>query len=219
MEPLTTLTSVVIPLLLDNVNTDAIIPAAYMRSLTTDPAIGLFAGWRYLPDGSPDPAFVLNDSRFSKGRILLAGENFGCGSSRENAVWALAGYGIRCVIAKGFSDIFRENAFKNGVLPVALAAPIQAQLATLALQGALKLTVDVAHKRLVLASETISFELDPRRQAALLSGADEIAETLQMSASIDAFRAAHRLHAPWLYAPMAQTANASLNQDQKSPPT
>jgi 3-isopropylmalate/(R)-2-methylmalate dehydratase small subunit len=210
MEPLTTLTSVVIPLLLDDVNTDAIIPAAYMRSLKTDPATGLFAGWRYLPDGSPDAAFVLNDKRYSQGRILLAGENFGCGSSRENAVWALAGHGIRCVIAKGFSDIFRENAYKNGVLPIVLAAPIQAQLATLATQNPLTLTVDVAQKKLMFDAQTLSFELDPRRQAALLSGADEIAETLQKSASIDAFRAAHRQRAPWLYAPMDQAAKASL---------
>lgn len=210
MEPLTTLTSVVIPLLLDNVNTDAIIPASYMRSLTTDPATGLFAGWRYLPDGSPDPAFVLNDKRFSQGRILLAGENFGCGSSRENAVWALAGHGIRCVIAKGFSDIFRENAYKNGLLPVVLSAPNQAQLATLATQSPLTLTVDVAQKKLVFVSEKIGFELDPRRQAALLSGADEIAETLQNSASIDAFRTAHCQRAPWLYPPLAKAASSPL---------
>jgi 3-isopropylmalate/(R)-2-methylmalate dehydratase small subunit len=208
MEPLITFTSVVIPLLLDNVNTDAIIPAAYMRSLTTDPATGLFAGWRYLPDGSPDPAFVLNDKRYVHGSILLAGENFGCGSSRENAVWALSGNGIRCVIAKGFSDIFRENAFKNGVLPVELAAPIQARLATFATQSPLSLTVDVAQKKLMFASETIDFELDPRRQAALLSGADEIAETLQKSASIEAFRVAHRQRAPWLYSPIDQAVNA-----------
>jgi 3-isopropylmalate/(R)-2-methylmalate dehydratase small subunit len=210
MEPLTTLTSVVIPLLLDDVNTDAIIPAAYMRSLTTDPATGLFAGWRYMPDGSPNPAFVLNDKRYDQGRILLAGENFGCGSSRENAVWALAGNGIRCVIAKGFSDIFRENAYKNGVLPVVLAAPVQAELAALATQRPLTLTVDVAEKKLIFASQAISFELDPRRQVALLSGADEIAETLQKAVLIDAFRMAHRQRAPWLYAPMAQTTNTSL---------
>jgi 3-isopropylmalate/(R)-2-methylmalate dehydratase small subunit len=198
MEPLTTLTSVVIPLLLDDVNTDAIIPASYMRSLTTDPASGLFAGWRYLPDGSLNPAFVLNDKRY------------GCGSSRENAVWALAGNGIRCVIAKGFSDIFRENAYKNGVLPVVLAAPVQAQLASMATQSPLTLTVDVTEKKLMFASQMISFELDSRRQVALLSGADEIAETLQMAASIDAFRVAHRQRAPWLYAPNARTTNTSL---------
>ena len=210
MEPLTTLTSVVIPLLLDDVNTDAIIPASYMRSLTTDPASGLFAGWRYLPDGSLNPAFVLNDKRYVQGRILLAGENFGCGSSRENAVWALAGNGIRCVIAKGFSDIFRENAYKNGVLPVVLAAPVQAQLASMATQSPLTLTVDVTEKKLMFASQMISFELDSRRQVALLSGADEIAETLQMAATIDEFRVAHRQRAPWLYAPNARTTNTSL---------
>lgn len=203
MKPLTTLTSPVIPLLLDNVNTDAIIPAAYLRSLTIDPASGLFAGSRYLSDGSPNPEFVLNDPRFSKAQILLAGENFGCGSSRENAVWALAGYGIRCVIAKGFSDIFRENAYKNGVLPVALSVTVQEWLVALTRQGTLTLTVDVAEKCLVLGAEKIGFELDPRRQAALITGADEIAETLKKAAAIDAFRAAHRERVPWLYPPMA----------------
>lgn len=203
MKPLTALTSPVIPLLLDNVNTDAIIPAAYLRSLTIDPASGLFAGSRYLPDGSLNPEFVLNDPRFSKAQILLAGENFGCGSSRENAVWALAGYGIRCVIAKGFSDIFRENAYKNGVLPVALSVTVQERLVALTRQGTLTLTVDVAQKCLVLGDEKIGFELDPRRQTALITGADEIVETLKKAAAIDAFRAAHRQRVPWLYPPLA----------------
>ena len=120
MEPLLRLSSVVAPLLRDNIDTDAIIPAAYMRSLSTDPGSGLFARWRYRADGSPEPDFVLNDPRFAAARILIAGANFGCGSSRENAVWALDRFGIRCVVALGFSDIFRENAFKNGLLPIAL---------------------------------------------------------------------------------------------------
>lgn len=201
MEPLVTFTSTVIPLLRDDVNTDAIIPAAFMRSLATDPATGLFAGWCFLEDGSPDPAFVLNDPRYREGRILLAGENFGCGSSRENAVWALGGFGIRCVIAKGFSDIFRANAFKNGMLPVLLAAPEHARLASMVAMGPVRLTVDVVEKRLVFGSDTIVFELDARRQAALLSGADEIAQTLCLAEQIATFRVAHRLRSPWLYPP------------------
>jgi 3-isopropylmalate/(R)-2-methylmalate dehydratase small subunit len=169
-----------------------------------------------LSDGSPNPEFVLNDRRFSNAHILLAGENFGCGSSRENAVWALAGYGIRCVIAKGFSDIFRENAYKNGVLPVALAVPVQERLVALTRQGTLTLTVDVAQKCLVLGAEKIGFELDPRRQAALLSGADEIAETLKNAGAIDAFRAAHRLRVPWLYTPL-EAQGAAAAKPQRSP--
>jgi|SRR5579862_5654158 len=200
MEPLVTLTSIVAPLIRDNIDTDAIIPAAYMRSLSTDPGSGLFARWRYRADGSNEPGFVLNDPRFRKARILLAGANFGCGSSRENAVWALDRFGIRCVIALGFSDIFRENAFKNGLLPIALAKSVHGMLAFAAMETELTLTIDVAARQVVLPSgEAIGFELDPRRQASLLEGADEIAETLRLQGRIDAFRAQHRLRAPWLY--------------------
>ncbi|MEO5699355.1 MAG: 3-isopropylmalate dehydratase small subunit [Casimicrobiaceae bacterium] len=204
MEPLITLTSIVAPLLRDNIDTDAIIPAAYMRSLATDPATGLFARWRLREDGSENPDFVLNEPRFRNARILLAGANFGCGSSRENAVWALSRFGIRCVIARGFSDIFRENAFKNGLLPVTLGDPEHAQITALAATQPLVITVDVAGRRLLLsATESIAFELDPRRQEALLSGTDEIAETLRLASAIDTFRAGHRVRAPWLYPPLA----------------
>ncbi len=200
MEPLLRLSSVVAPLLRDNIDTDAIIPAAYMRSLSTDPGSGLFARWRYRPDGSPEPGFVLNDPRFSAARILIAGANFGCGSSRENAVWALDRFGIRCVVALGFSDIFRENAFKNGLLPIALRAPEHRRLAFEATKGELRVTVDVAQRHIELpSSETISFDLDARRQARLLSGSDEIGDTLQAHERIATFRQAHRQRAPWLY--------------------
>jgi len=206
MEPLVTVTSVVAPLLRDNVDTDAIIPAAYMRSLATDPATGLFARWRYRPDGAPAPEFVLNTIPFRSAKILIAGENFGCGSSRENAVWALHGFGFRCVIARGFSDIFRENAYKNGLLPITLPAVPHARLANAATNCALRVTVDVAARHIALPSgETVGFELDARRQARLLSGADEIAETLAEHATIDRFRAAHAARAPWLYAVEAHT--------------
>ena len=203
MEPLIRLTSVVAPLTRDNIDTDAIIPAAYMRSLGVNPGRGLFARWRYHPDGSENPAFVLNDPRFRGARILLVGENFGCGSSRENAVWALDRFGIRCVIARSFSDIFRENAFKNGLLPVALSESEHGRLANNATAAELWVTVDVAARELVLSSgERISFELDARRQARLLSGSDEIAETMRLKESIERFREQHRAHAPWVYLPV-----------------
>jgi 3-isopropylmalate/(R)-2-methylmalate dehydratase small subunit len=200
MEPLVQVSSIVAPLLRDNIDTDAIIPAAYMRSLSTDPATGLFAGWRHRQDGSLDPAFVLNDGRFTGARILLAGKNFGCGSSRENAVWALYRWGLRCVIALGFSDIFRENAFKNGLLPIALPMEQHACIAAGAVAGDLHLTVDVRERAIVLPSgKRFTFELDDRRQASLLSGADEVAETLGRSDAIAQFREAHRRATPWLY--------------------
>jgi 3-isopropylmalate/(R)-2-methylmalate dehydratase small subunit len=200
MEPLVRVSSIVVPLLRDNIDTDAIIPAAYMRSLSTDPATGLFAGWRHRPDGSLDPAFVLNEDRFRSAQILLAGKNFGCGSSRENAVWALHRWGLRCVLALGFSDIFRENAFKNGLLPITLPPEQHACIAAGAAAGDLHLTIDVRERAIVLPSgDRFTFELDERRQASLISGADEITETLGRSDAIAAFREAHGRTAPWLY--------------------
>jgi 3-isopropylmalate/(R)-2-methylmalate dehydratase small subunit len=201
MEPLVHLTSIVAPLLRDNIDTDAIIPASYMRSLATDPAAGLFARWRYRPDGSENPEFVLNQPLYRKARILLAGANFGCGSSRENAVWALERFGIRCVIALGFSDIFRENAFKNGVLPLQLDKPEHAALAATVTLGALHLTIDVPAARIALPSgETIAFAVDERRRHNLVAGTDEIGETLLLGERIERFRQQHRARAPWLYA-------------------
>jgi 3-isopropylmalate/(R)-2-methylmalate dehydratase small subunit len=201
MKPLTSLTSVVAPLLRDNVDTDCIIPAEYMRSLSTDPGRGLFARWRYKADGAEDPGFVLNDPRFRHAEILLAGSNFGCGSSRENAVWALLRFGIRCVIARGFSDIFYGNCFKNGVLPVRLPEAAHALIvAEVQQRDECEVTVDVRSCRIVLPSgATIGFDLDARRQAQLLSGEDEIGATLRKRATIDAFRAEHARRAPWLY--------------------
>ena len=201
MEPLITLSSVVVPLLRDNVDTDAIIPAAYMRSLATDPASGLFAHWRYRPDGTADPAFVLNDPRYAGARILLTGANFGCGSSRENAVWALQRFGIRCVIALGFSDIFRENCFKNGVLPIVLGREDHALLVRRATEAeACRAMVDVAARSIrTTTGESFPFAIGARRQAMLLRGADEIAATLAMGERIREFRAQHRARRPWLY--------------------
>jgi 3-isopropylmalate/(R)-2-methylmalate dehydratase small subunit len=201
MKPLTSLTSVVAPLLGDNGDTECVIPAEFMRSLSTDPGRGLFARWRYRADGSEDPAFVLNQPQFRKAEILLAGANFGCGSSRENAVWALQRFGIRCVIAGGFSDIFYGNCFKNGVLAVQLPkAAHQAVVDEVQGRDACVATVDVRRREIVLPSgAAIGFDLDRRRQQQLLSGDDEIAATLRRQPSIDAFRAEHAQNAPWLY--------------------
>jgi 3-isopropylmalate/(R)-2-methylmalate dehydratase small subunit len=201
MKPFTQLTSVIAPLLRDNVDTDCIIPAEFMRSLSTDPGRGLFARWRYRPDGSEEASFVLNDPRFRHAAILLSGANFGCGSSRENAVWALERFGIRCVIARSFSDIFYGNSFKNGVLPIRLPEATHAQLAAEVQARAIcEASVDLRVRRIVLPSgSTIEFDLDARRQAQLLSGDDEIAATLRRKGQIDAFRDAHARRSPWLY--------------------
>jgi len=201
MEPLIRVTSVVAPLVRHNVDTDTIIPAHFMRSLATDPAQGLFAHWRFHPDGRENPAFVLNDPRYRSAQILLAGANFGCGSSRENAVWALQRFGIRCVIALGFSDIFHENCFKNGVLPIAAAARHHATLVQRT-SGAEPhvVTVDVEARRVTAGDgESFEFELDSTRQAQLLRGHDEIAATLSLHERIGDFRARHRARSRWLY--------------------
>jgi len=185
----------------DNVDTDSFMPAEFMRSHSTDPGRGLFARWRYRADGSENPDFVLNDPRYRGATILLAGANFACGSSRENAVWALQRFGVRCVIALGFSDIFYANCFKNGVLPVQLPASAHALVVDEALgEEASEATVDLRTQEIEFASgRRIGFDLDARRRAKLLSGEDEIAATLNRWATIDSFRAGHAQRAPWLY--------------------
>ena len=201
MDPLTSVQGVVAMLLRDNVDTDCLIPAEYMRSLSTDPGRGLFARWRYRADGSEDPDFVLNDPRFRHAAILLSGANFGCGSSRENAVWALRRFGIRSVVALGFSDIFYANCFKNGVLPVMLPPQAHALVVGEARAAApCEATIDLRTQQISFASgRSIGFDLDARRRAQLLSGEDEIAATLRRRPEIDAFRARHARRAPWLY--------------------
>jgi len=201
MEPLISVKGIVVPLLRDNVDTDSIIPAEFMRSLSTDPGRGLFARWRYRADGSENRDFVLNDPRYRGATILLAGANFGCGSSRENAVWALQRFGIRCVIALGFSDIFYANCFKNGVLPVKLPPQAHALVVDEArVEPGCEATVDLRTQEIAFASgRRIRFEVDARRRAQLLSGEDEIAATLRRQARIDAFRGDHARRAPWLY--------------------
>ena len=202
MEAFSTLSATVAPLLRDNIDTDTIIPSSYMRSLATDPGTGLFGRWRYRSDGSEEPAFVLNQAAFRSARILLSGVNFGCGSSRENAVWALYSFGIHCVIAQSFSDIFYENCFKNGLLPVVLRPAEHARLAQLATgaPAALSVTVDLAHHCIVIPGEDpISFDIAQRKQRILLDGIDDITETLIHADRIAEFRQAQRAAMPWLY--------------------
>jgi len=201
MEPFIELSSVAMPLLRDNVDTDAIIPATYMRSLETDPGTGLFGRWRYRDDGTDNPDFVLNDPRYAGTQILLSGANFGCGSSRENAVWALARYGIRCVIALGYSDIFHENCFKNGVLPIIANPRDHQRLAGLCTKDKPHvLDIDIESRTIHTENgEDFHFDLDARKRALLMNGTDEIDVTLASGERIRAFRARHRHDKPWLY--------------------
>jgi 3-isopropylmalate/(R)-2-methylmalate dehydratase small subunit len=192
MTPFGTLTSIAVPLLRDNVDTDAIIPSREMTSTgRTGLAAGLFAPWRYLDVGTrtPDPGFVLNDPAFTGGQILLAGANFGCGSSREHAVWALAEYGYRCVIAESFAPIFRSNCLRNGLLPVALA-----RQAIEAMAGR-TITVDLAAQ--MAGGHPFMIEEDAKTM--LLEGLDAIDLSMKHRAAIAAFHARDRAERPWVY--------------------
>jgi 3-isopropylmalate/(R)-2-methylmalate dehydratase small subunit len=194
MTPFTVLTSVAAPLIRDNVDTDAIIPSREMKSVSkTGLAEGLFAGWRYVSGREPNADFVLNDPVYADARILLSGENFGCGSSREHAAWALAEYGFRAIVAPSFNPIFRGNCVRNGIVPVVLDA---ARLA----QSPQPLTIDLAAQSVTDAlGESRRFEIDAESKAMLLGGLDEIGLTLQRGDEIAAFRAAHRERRAWAY--------------------
>jgi 3-isopropylmalate/(R)-2-methylmalate dehydratase small subunit len=180
-------------LAVDDIDTDQIIPARFLK--ITDKAglaAGLFAGWRYRPDGSPDPGFVLNRPENQGARILLAGRNFGCGSSREHAPWALVGYGFQAVIAPGFGDIFRNNALKNRLLPVAVAPEDHARLLRLlAAEPGAPLTIDLEQQQVALPDgSTLGFPIDAFSKTCLLDGVDELGYLLGMQARILAYEQA-----------------------------
>lgn len=201
MTPFTALTSIAVPLLRDNVDTDAIIPSREMKSTgRTGLADGLFAPWRYSDAVArmPDPAFPLNQPQASGAQILLGGANFGCGSSREHAVWALAEYGIRCVIAESFAPIFRANCIRNGILPVPL------ERGTVDSLGWQTLDVDLTAQTVTAAGKSHVFAIEDEPRQMLLEGLDAIALTLKSLPEIDAWTAADRARRPWIYA--GQTA-------------
>ena len=205
MRKFATLTAVAAPLVRANVDTDAIIPSREMKNVARHGlADGLFAGWRYTTIGGrdPDPQFVLNRGDYAGARILLSGENFGCGSSREHAAWALLEFGIRAIIAPSFSPIFRMNCVRNGMLPVCLPAATIAELAeSVAIAPQVRqVTVDLV--RQVVSGPDGSehaFDIDPESREMLLEGLDAIDLTLKQRGAIDAFTAADRDARPWIY--------------------
>jgi 3-isopropylmalate/(R)-2-methylmalate dehydratase small subunit len=205
MQPFTVLTAVAAPLLLDNIDTDAIIPSREMRSVSkTGLAGGLFAGWRYTAIGGrePDPGFVLNQPAYAHTQILLAGANFGCGSSREHAAWALAEYGIRAIVAPSFNPIFQGNCIRNGIVPVVLPAPIVADVAAqvaLDPQSA-QVTIDLPGQQLIAPDGAAhTFTLAEEAREMLLEGLDAIDLTLKRQGEITAFIAADRQRRGWAY--------------------
>ena len=201
MQAFTTLTGVAAPLPLANVDTDKIIPARFLKTIKrTGLGVHLFDTLRYDADGAERPDFVLNQPAYRNAEILIAHENFGCGSSREHAPWALLDFGIRCVIAPDFADIFHANCFKNGILPVRLPREICDTLIEDAkLGGNARVTVDLARQVVVRPSgEEIPFEIDAFRKNTMLNGLDDIGQTLQHAPSIDRFESAEKQEKSWM---------------------
>ena len=201
MEKFTVLRGVAAPLIRTNIDTGAIIAPIYMLSRSIDLGAKLFANWRYDAGGAEIPDFVLNQPRYRSACILLAGPNFGCGSSREGAVWALMRFGIRCVIAPSFGEIFYSNACQNGLLPVMLGeSQVQALADAVAAAPEPLLTVDLVACRIdPPAGDPVTFALAPDRRAALLEGLDETSLILRHEGDIDAFQARARAQQPWLF--------------------
>jgi len=214
MNPFTIETGSVAPLDRANVDTDQIIPKQFLKSIRrTGFGDNLFDGWRYLDEGAigrtPNErqinrGFVLNDPRYQGARVLLARENFGCGSSREHAVWALQEFGFRAVIAPSFADIFFSNCFKNGLLPIVLDEEIIDRLfAAASGEKALTVTVDLPAQEVRVEHEAfpapVPFEIDPNRKHTLVNGFDDIGLTLAERDRIEAFETLHRQRMPWLF--------------------
>ena len=201
MDKFTTLTGVAAPLPMANVDTDKIIPARFLKTIKrTGLGVHLFDTLRFDADGNERPDFVLNQGPYRKAEILIAHENFGCGSSREHAPWALLDFGIRCVIAPDFADIFHNNTFKNGILPIRLPREICDQLMEDAKQGDnARLTVDLQEQVVVRPNgEKIRFEIDPFRKHLLLNGLDDIGQTLQHAPSIDSYESKQKDEKSWM---------------------
>jgi 3-isopropylmalate/(R)-2-methylmalate dehydratase small subunit len=203
MDKFTTLTGVAAPLPMINVDTDMIIPKQFLKTIKrTGLGQHLFNDMRRTPEGKEIADFVLNRPAYRKASILIAGENFGCGSSREHAPWAILDFGVRCVIAPSFADIFFNNCFKNGILPVVLPKAVVDELLREAEQGSnATFTVDLVGQTITRPSGgSVRFEIEPARKHALLNGLDEIGLTLQKDQAIAGFEAKQRSAQPWLYA-------------------
>ena len=200
MQSFTTLTGVAAPLPMINIDTDMIIPKQYLKTIKrTGLGAGLFSELRYNADGSENPDFVLNKPAYKDAQILVAGDNFGCGSSREHAPWALLDRGISCVISTSFADIFYNNCFKNGILPIVVSPEDHAKLMDDAERGAnARLTVDLAAQEIRGPDGgKVTFEIDPFRKRCLLEGLDDIGLTMQQAETIQSFEDKLAAERPW----------------------
>jgi 3-isopropylmalate/(R)-2-methylmalate dehydratase small subunit len=203
MQAFTTLTAIAAPLPMVNVDTDKIIPARHLKTIKrTGLGVALFETLRYRDDGGDREDFVLNREPYRRAEILIAGENFGCGSSREHAPWALLDFGIRCVIAPSYADIFFNNTFKNGILPIILPKEqVDLLLKEAATAPNPTFTIDLENGLIhrPTGNQPIEFEVDPHNRHALLEGLDDIGSTMTKAPTIDGFEHRQRLGQPWLY--------------------
>ena len=201
MDSFTRLTGIAAPLPIVNVDTDMIIPKQYLKTIKREGlGVGLFDEMRYDSEGADRPDFVLNQPAYREAEILITGDNFGCGSSREHAPWAIKDFGIRCIIAPSFADIFYNNCFKNGLLPIALPQEEVDLLMKDAEKGAnARMTVDLEAQQITTSEgQTIPFEIDPFRKHCLLNGLDDIGLTLEKGAAIDSFEDRAAQSRPWV---------------------
>ena len=208
MEPFTVYTGLDMPLDRTKVNTDEITPARFLKTIKrTGFGEALFADWRYIASGrTPNPDFVLNQPRYKDASILIAGDNFGCGSSREHAPWAIREYGFRCIIAPSFADIFYNNCFNSNVLPLTLdEATVQELVAEVEAQEGYTLTVDLDAQTVTTPSQRVlHFDIDHFRKEALLKGLDNIGWTLSHQDEIVAYEQRRKQEAPWLFSMQTQ---------------
>ena len=203
MEKFTTLTGVAAPMDMINVDTDMIIPKQFLKTIKrTGLGVHAFSEMRYLEDGSENPDFVLNQPAYREASILIAGDNFGCGSSREHAPWAILDQGIRCIVSTSFADIFYNNCFKNGILPIVVSPEDLEKLMDDAGRGAnATMTVDLEAQTIEGPDGgQIKFEMDPHKKHCLLNGLDDIGQSLEKVDAITAFEAKRDVTTPWLNA-------------------
>jgi 3-isopropylmalate/(R)-2-methylmalate dehydratase small subunit len=201
MDKFTTLTGIAAPMPLVNIDTDMIIPKQFLKTIKRSGlGVNLFDEMRYDRQGNEIPDFVLNQDAYRKAEILVAGENFGCGSSREHAPWAIKDFGIRCVIAPSFADIFYNNCFKNGILPIALPQEQVDVLMTDAEKGAnARMTIDLEAQTITTSEgEVFAFEVDAFKKRCLIEGLDDIGLTMEKAAAIDSFEAQASQARPWV---------------------
>jgi 3-isopropylmalate/(R)-2-methylmalate dehydratase small subunit len=210
MRPFARLTGIAASLPMSDIDTDKVVPGRFLKRMSRH-GLGdaLFHDLRFDADGRTFPGFVLNQAPWSRAQILVTGPNFGCGSAREHAPWALLDFGVRCLVAPSFADIFRTNCFKNGILPIALPREVIDRLSEAAARPrTAMLTVDLERQEIISGGESIAFAIEPARRRGLLSGLDEIARTLTHEDLIARHLAHRETEWPWLMTDMAAELNA-----------